>query len=118
MRRLALAVLVGVLSCPGGARAALTAGELLRQCDSADPSARDTCDGYLRALIDMAELRIELKMGDQAVSACLPAGLAYHKVMWDLIALMRTNLREHPDLKDFPASVAIYSMLGGGFPCR
>ena len=118
MRRLGLAALLGVLSCPGGAHAALTVGDLLQQCDSADPSAQKVCEGYLRAFVDMAALQVELRMGDQAVSACLPAGVSYPEVTWELLVLMRANVQEHPDARASPASVATYAMLGGGFPCR
>ena len=118
MRRLGLAVLASVLACPSGARAALTAGELLRWCDSPELTAQSDCNGYVRALLDLGELQAKLEVEDQAIMACLPAGVPYSSLKDEVILLMKNNIREHPDLANFPASVAVYALLSGGFPCQ
>ena len=97
---------------------ALATGELLRWCDSPELAAQSNCNGYFRAFIDLAELQAKLSVEDQTIMVCVPAGISYLSLRNQLIALMKNNVREHPDLGDFPASVAVYALLGGGFPCQ
>ena len=117
-RKLSLAVLAGVLCWPSGGHAALTASELLRWCDDPELAAQSGCNGYFRAVIDLAELQTKLTVDDQTIMACLPAGISYPSLEKDLVAMMKDNVREHPDLGDFPASIAIYALLSGWFPCH
>jgi hypothetical protein len=118
VRRLGLAILVSALSSPSGAHAALTTGELLRWCDGPELAAQSNCNGYFHAFLDLAELEAKLTVEDQAIMVCVPAGISYLSLKSQLIILMENNVREHPELRDFPASIAVYALLGAGFPCQ
>jgi Ssp1 endopeptidase immunity protein Rap1a len=96
-----------------------TIDDVSQWCASNDAVGRGKCFAYIRALVDLADLHVEMKAGDQSAKSCFPEeGVSDDKVEDVVKDFFDKALKIHPDLKDFSAAFAIYFALGQAFVCE
>ena len=96
-----------------------TIDDVSRWCAGNDAVERGKCFAYIRALVDLADLHVEMKAADQSMKSCLHAEGASDDKVKDVVgAFFEKALKIHPDLKDFPAAYAIYFALSQAFVCE
>ena len=112
MLRFALIALVTLLvSQPASADYYVLGDTLYEQCSNSDATDWSYCSGYILGTIDAFKLLQKLQGLAQTI--CVPVPVNRRQ----LVDIVAKHLRDNPDDRHVPATVAVLTPLTLAFPC-
>ena len=97
----------------GGAYSFMTAGQLLKVCESHEPFQYGSCLNYLSGTVDTLNMLMDVgAVTDDAY--CLPANITQTRLRFVTL----DYLTNHPEVSDFVAADQVAQALMAAFPCK